>query len=213
MIYKIYIIDGNSGISILESSFKDFKNIDAGREIIPNFFKILNKTIDKIQEAVTKGGKAEEITRVIEAEDSTIMIYFHPSSRVLFCSISDADDDIDKLKNAIKKISSRFWRKHQSDIKIFRSTNKKGKFQAINADIENITMGGRIAEIFPKLLVVRKVLEKILSMGTITDFDFQIALQCNGKNSPLNISKTFEKSRYEIFEVLKKLERLDIIKI
>ena len=213
MIYKIYIIDGNSGISILESSFKDFKNIDAGREIIPNFFKILNKTIDKIQEAVTKGGKAEEITRVIEAEDSTIMIYFHPSSRVLFCSISDADDDIDKLKNAIKKISSRFWRKHQSDIKIFRSTNKKGKFQAINADIENITMGGRIAEIFPKLLVVRKVLEKILSMGTITDFDFQIALQCNGKNSPLNISKTFEKTRYEIFEFLKKLERLDIIKM
>ena len=213
MIYKIYIIDGNSGISILESSFKDFKNIDAGREIIPNFFKILNKTIDKIQEAVTKGGKAEEITRVIEAEDSTIMIYFHPSSRVLFCSISDADDDIDKLKNAIKKISSRFWRKHQSDIKIFRSTNKKGKFQAINADIENITMGGRIAEIFPKLLVVRKVLEKILSMGTISDFDFQIALQCNGKNSPLNISKTFEKTRFEIFEFLKKLERLDIIKI
>ena len=213
MIYKIYIIDGNNGISILESSFKGFENKEAGKEIIPNFFKILNKTIDKIQEAVTKGKRAEEITRVIEAEDSVIIIYFHPSSEVLFCAISDADDDIDKLKGAIKKISSRFWKKHQSDLKIFRSTTKKGTFQALIADIENITMGGRIAEVFPNLLVVRKVLEKILTMGTITDFEYQVALQCNGKNSPLYISRKFEKSRYEIFEILNKLERLDIIKL
>ena len=213
MIYKIYIIDGNNGISILESSFKDFENKEAGEKIIPNFFKILNNTIDKIQEAVIKGKKAEEITRVIEAEDSAIIIYFHPSSEVLFCSISDADDDIEKVKEAIKKISSRFWKKHQSDLKIFRSTLKKGTFQALVADIEIITMGGRIAEVFPKLLVVKKVLDKILAMGTISEFDYQIALQCNGKNSPLSISRIFEKNRYEIFEILRKLERLDIIKI
>ena len=212
MIYKIYIIDGNNGISILESSFKEFENKEAGKQILPNFFKILNDTIDKIQEAVSKG-KAEEISRIIEAEDSVIIIYFHPSSEVLFCSISDADDDIDKLKGAIKKISNRFWKKHQSDLKIFRSTSKKGKFQTLNADIEIITMGGRIAEVFPKLLVVKKVLEKIFTMGTISEFDYQIALQCNGKNSPLNISRIFEKNRYEIYEVLNKLERLDIIKL
>ena len=74
-------------------------------------------------------------------------------------------------------------------------------------------MGGRIAEVFPQLLVVRKVLEKILAMGTISDFDYQIALQCNGKNSPLNISRIFDKNRYEIYEILNKLERLDIIKL
>jgi hypothetical protein len=48
-------------------------------------------------------------------------------------------------------------------------------------------------------------------MGIINDFEFQIALECTGKNSPLKISRKFNKTRNEIYEVLKKLEQLDII--
>lgn len=213
MIYKIYLIDGDNGISILETIFKEFKKGKMGNGVIPGFFNEINRIIDNIQDAMAKGKKGDEMIRVLESENSTIVIYYHPMSRILFCLISDADDNTDKLTEVIHKIANRFWKKHQSDIKIFRTTTEKTRFQTIITDIENLTQGGKIAEIFPKLLIVKKVLEKILSMGMITDFDFKVALECTGENSPLRIAKIFNKTRTEINDNLKKLEQLDIIQL
>ena len=151
--------------------------------------------------------------RILESEKSIIVIYYHLLSRVLFCSISDADDDTEKIKEVINKIGSRFWKKHQSDIEIFRTTTEKNRFQTFIVDVENLALGGRIAEIFPKLLIVKSVLEKILTMGMISEFDLQVALKCDGKKSPLNIARFYRKSRNEINDVLKKLGQLDIIKL
>ncbi|MFX0104801.1 MAG: hypothetical protein ACFE75_04870 [Candidatus Hodarchaeota archaeon] len=211
MIYKIYLIDGDNGISILESTFRELKKIQD--DILTGFFKAINTTIDVIQEAMAKGRRVDEMNRVLVSEDSTIFIYYHPLSRILFCSISDADDNVDRIEDIIHKIANRFWKKHQSDLKNFRATTDKSRFQTLIADIENLTIGGRIAEVFPKLLVVKNVLEKVLSMGMITDFDFQVALQCTGENSPLKISRILAKKRTEIDDILKKLEELEIIKI
>ena len=211
MIYKAYLIDGDNGISLFESTFKELKKIQD--DILTGFFNAINKTIDVIQESMAKGRRVNEMNRVIEAEDSTIVIYYHPLSRILFCSISDADDDTEKIKDVIHKIAIRFWKKHQSDLKAFRATTEKGRFQTLNADIENLTRGGKIAEIFPKLLVAKSVLEKVLTMGMIDDFDFQIALLCTEKNSPLKISRKLSLKKNEVNDALKKLEQLDIIKM
>ncbi len=211
MIYKAYLIDGDNGISLFESTFKELKKIQD--DILTGFFNAINKTIDVIQESMAKGRRVNEMNRVIESEDSTIVIYYHPLSRILFCSISDADDDTEKIKEVIHKIAIRFWKKHQSDLKVFRATTEKGRFQTLNADIENLTRGGKIAEIFPKLLVAKSVLDKVLTMGMIDDFDFQIALLCTEKNSPLKISRKLSLKKNEVNDVLKKLEQLDIIKM
>jgi hypothetical protein len=160
---------------------------------------------------MVKGDNKEDMTRIVESENSTIIIIYHPLSRILFCSISDPDDDVDKTIEVIHKISSRFWKKHQSDIKIFRTTSEKSRFQTIIADIEIISQGGKIAEIFPKLLVVKKVLEKIMSMGMVNEEDFQVALRCTGETSPLRIARQLAKTRNDVNNVLKKLEQLDII--
>ena len=207
------MIDGDNGILILESTFKKFKedNLDDG--LIPGFFKEINKIIDHIQEAMAKGEKGNEIIRVLESESSTIIIYFYPLPRVLFCSISDADDDTDKIIEVIHKIANRFWKKHQSDIKVYRSTTEQTSFKTFTADLENLTHNGHIGELFPKLLIVKNVLEKILSMGMVSDFEFHVALLCTGDNSPLKISRMLHKSKLEIAEALRKLQELDIIKI
>ena len=55
------------------------------------------------------------------------------------------------------------------------------------------------------------MLEKVLSMGMINDHDLQVALQCNGKNSPLKISRILNKKQSEIIPILQKLEQLEII--
>jgi len=211
LIYKVYLIDGDSSISLLELTFKELKKIQD--DILTGFFNAINKTIDLVHYAMAKGRRVNEMNRVLGSEDSTIFIYYHPISRVLFCSISDADDNTEKIKEVIHKIANRFWKKHKSDLKIYRSTTEKSRFNTLKADIENLTIGGHVAEEFPKLLVVKNVLEKVLSMGMISDIDFQVAIQCTGKNSPLKISRILNKKRSEINDVLKKLEQLDIIKI
>jgi len=207
----MFLIDGDNGISLFEATFKELKKIQD--EILTGFFNAINKTIDAIQESMAKGRRVNEMNRVVESEDSTIFIYYHPLSRILFCSISDADDDTEKIKEVIHKIANRFWKKHQSDLKVFRTTTEKSRFQTLNADIENLTIGGKIAEVFPKLLVAKNVLEKVLTMGMINNFEFQIALLCTGKNSPLKISRNLHKKRSEIYDALKKLEKLDIIRM
>ena len=196
----------------METTFKELKKDKIPNGVIPGFFKEINDIIDTIQAAMVKGKNGNEITRIVESENSTIIIIYHPLSRILFCSISDADDDVDKLIEVIKKIANRFWKKHQSDIKIFRTTSEKSRFQTINADIENLTRGGTIAEVFPKLLVIKNVMLKILSMGMINENDFQVALKCSGKSSPLRIARELGKTRNNVNEVLKRLELLDIIK-
>ncbi len=211
MIYKIYLIDAGNGISLVESTFKELKKVQD--DILAGFFKAINTTIDVIQESMAKGRRVNEMDRLLQSEDSIVLIYYHTLSRILFCSISDADDDSEKIEEVIHKIANRFWKKHQSDLKNFRTTADKSRFQTLIADIENLTIGGHIAETFPKLLIVKGVLEKVLSMGMIDDFDLEVALQCTGKNSPLKISRFLNKKQSEIIPILKKLEKLEIIKM
>ncbi|MFX0188533.1 MAG: hypothetical protein ACFE8A_12455 [Candidatus Hodarchaeota archaeon] len=213
MIYRIFFIDGTSGISLLEVSFKEFQN-KIKNNPFPGFFKVVNRTIKSVQKLKAKGKNINDITKVLESEDSIYVIFYHPQSRVLFCSISDADDDIKQIKIALHKISHRFWKKHHSDLKLFRETTEKKRFQTFIVDVENLMLGGRIAEVFPKVLVAKNVLEKVLTAGIISEFDLKVALQCDGNNSPLKISRMYpEKNRYEIKEILKKLEQLDIVKL
>lgn len=213
MIYRIFFIDGTNGVSLLEVSFKEFQK-KIKNNLFPGFFNAVNRTIKNVQKLKAKGKDINDITKVLESEDSTYVIFYHPQSRVLFCSISDADDDIKQIKMALHKISHRFWKKHYSDLKLFRETTEKKRFQTFIVDVENLMLGGRIAEVFPKVLVAKNVLEKVLTVGIISEFDLKVALQCDGKNSPLKISRMYpEKNRNEIKEILKKLEQLDIVKL
>jgi len=211
LIYKIYLIDGDNGISILDTSFKEFQKDKIDNNLIPGFFNEINAIIDNIQDAMAKGKKENEFVRMLESEYSVILIYYHPTSRILFCSISDADDDTEKLVEVIHKIAYRFWKKHESDIKNFRTTTEKSPFKTIIADIENLCHGGHVAEVFPKLMIVKGVLEKILSMGMINDFEFHVALICTGDNSPLKISRIMQRPKTKIMDSLKNLHQLDII--
>jgi hypothetical protein len=207
------LIDADNGISLVEHTFEVFRKKTIEDDILTKFFNSINKTIDNIQEAMLKGRRINEINRILESEDSIVFIYFHPLSRVLFCSISDADDEMEKIKNSLHKIGNRFWKKHQGDLNLYRSTTEKSHFETFKADIENLMLGGKVAEVFPTLLIIKSVLEKILSMGMISEFELNVALKCDGKNSPLKISRLLDESKNNIYDALKKLESLDIIKI
>jgi hypothetical protein len=212
LIYKVYLIDGDSGILLLETTLKEFPKTQIEKEVFPDFFNEINQIIDSIHSAMAKGHNIEDIIRIVESESSTIIISYHRPSRILICSISDADDNIEQIKKAIIKIGNKFWKKHKAEIDHFRKTDDKSKFKTFSADIEVITMGGSIAEEYPQLIIIKNVLQSIRSMGIINDLEYLVALKCNGNNSPLEISRKFDKTKMEIYEVLNKLAELEIIK-
>ena len=214
MIYKVFLIDAATSVILLEVPFKELQKTD-NDNIFSMFFKEINRIVKDIRERGEKDKNIKEKMDVVESDESIFLIYFQPLSKILFCSISDLDDDTERIKDAIKRISHRFMKKHRSNLKLFRATTtEKVRFETFIADIENFMYGGRIAEVFPKLLIAESVLDKIQSSQIISEFECRIALQCDGNRSPFRIAKNYpNKTRTEINEVLKKLEQLDIIKI
>ncbi|MBY9006246.1 MAG: hypothetical protein KGD63_05770 [Candidatus Lokiarchaeota archaeon] len=212
MIYKIYLIDGDNGISLLNTTFKKFKKPEIEKIVFEDFFNAINTTIDNIHKAISEDKETNKIIKLIETISSTILLFYHPISRILICSISDEEDNIEKLKESIYKIMNRFWQKYKSELELYRSTTDKTKFQIFKVDIEILTMGGEIAVEYPKLIIIKNVLNNIRSMGIINDLDYLVAMNCSGTNSPLEISRMLEKTKFEIHEVLNKLESLKIIK-
>lgn len=215
MIYQIIIVDSDSGILILEKQLKSLDKTKAlSNEILAGFFKALNSVIDEIQKSMKKGRDVENMSRVVSSENSLIILHFHPLSRVLMCSISDPDDEQEKLVEVLRVLAKRFWSKHQSDIEIFRKENTRDVFSSFSVDIETYTLEGKVAEKFPLLLIAESALDRIIKMGVVNDLEFSIAKLCNGKTSTLKISKELGGVSVErVKRGLNKLEDLDIIKM
>jgi len=214
LIYKVVLIDGDDGILILEKSFKEFnKSKNLKTELLTDFFKEVNKMIDDLQDAMTKGSRLGDTNRIISGDYSTIIMYYHSLSHVLFCSISDDDDDKEKLIEILQNFGLKFYEKYEKDLKKFRKTSEKKYFLSFIDDIDVLSVRGRGAEILPKLIIAKNVLERIKNMGIINDKELKIALECNGKKSLLKISRNLSIVESKIRESLKKLENLEIIKL
>jgi len=214
LIYKVFLIDGSAGILILEKSFKEFnKSKNLKTELLTDFFKEVNKMIDDLQDAMTKGSRLGDTNRIISGDYSTIIMYYHSLSHVLFCSISDDDDDKEKLIEILQNFGLKFYEKYEKDLKKFRKTSEKKYFLSFIDEIDILSVRGRGAEILPKLIIAKNVLERIKNMGIINDKELKIALECNGKKSLLKISRNLSIVESKIRESLKKLENLEIIKL
>jgi len=213
LIYSIIIVDGDSGILILEKQMKILDKKDSlAPDTLAGFFRALNNMIDDIQHYMKKGRDVSNMTRTVASEGSTIILHYQPQARILICSISDPDDDEDQIKEVLKTLGKRFWLKHRGDLNIFRKENIKDIFNSFTVDIENFTLGGKIAEKFPKLLVGKMALDRIKTMGIIDDIEYKIANLCDGKNSAFKIARELNITKENVFRALHKLEDVDIIK-
>ncbi|MHA1821828.1 MAG: hypothetical protein ACTSU2_11135 [Promethearchaeota archaeon] len=214
MIYLILIIDGDSGILLIERQYKPLekKKNNLNAEILAGFFKAVNKMIDEIQFAMKKGRDVSNMTRLLEGENSLIIIYYQPIARVLVCAISDPDDNHDEIIGILKTLGKRFWAKHRRDLDLFRKEGNRERFSSFGIEIDTYSLEGKVAEKFPKLLIALQALERVKMMGVIDDLEYKVAKICNGKNSVLKISKELGKSEDDIKKILNKLAEFDIIK-
>jgi hypothetical protein len=215
--YSIYLVDGDNGVLLLEKAFQPLKKPktqqDLGSGVIAEFFAAINTFIDEIQAAMKKGRDISNMNRTLLAENSTVTMHYQPEARILVSAISDPDDDVDVIIGGCKKIADRFWKKHKEGIDAFRINSDKSSFKAFTPDIEMVLHDGKIAEIFPKLQIPIKTVQRINAMGVISNDEYKVAVLLDGKMmSPLAIAKKLGKPKDEILDVLKKFESLDVIK-
>ena len=213
MIHSIILVDADSGILLLEKKLKSQKANDVSADALANFFGELNTMIDDIQKSMKKGRDVSNMTRVVASENSSITVHYQPNARVLICAISDPDDDVEKITQNLKLVGKRFWLKHKTDLEIFRKENLRDIFNPFAVDIETITLGGKIGEKFPKLLIAEPALERIKMMGIINGEEYSVANLCDGKTSTLKIAKELELSTGKTKKLLNKLEDIDVVKL
>nr|MDO8117075.1 hypothetical protein [Candidatus Sigynarchaeota archaeon] len=216
MIFTFYIIDADNGILIFEKVFQALtgpkiqQNLGSG--VIAEFFSAINTFIDEIQAAMKKGRDVTNMTRTLLAENSSVVMYYHPEARILISAISDPDDDLDIIVAALRRIGERFWTKHEENVEQFRVSMNKEPFKAFIPDVEMVLRDGHVAEFFPKLLIPETTLQRIALMGIITNEEHEVGKLLDGIMTPYSIAKKTKKSKDDIMAILKKFESLDMIK-
>lgn len=216
MIFSVYLIDADNGILLLEKNFKPLHRPSTTKDLAPGviaeFFSAINSFIDEIQAAMRKGRDVSNMNRTLLAENSTVSMHYQPEGRVLISSISDPDDDTDVIVAGLRRIGEKFWKKHRENIEEFRVSMDKTSFKGFIPDIELVLRDGKVAEIFPRLAIPIKTLQRLRLMGVINDEDYRLVEHLDKELvSPLSLSKSLGKTKNDVMEMLKKLEALDII--
>lgn len=212
MIYSVYMIDADTGILLLEHSFKKKASYeDNESQILASFFQSLNSTIDDIHKSLRKGRDLSHMNRILNTEGATLILHYMYEGRILFATISDADDNVEKILDALKDLGKRFWKKHYVDVENFRATTQKEIFKSFLFEIQMLLLNGKIAEEFPKLSVSEATLQRIQSMGMINKIELAMAKLCDGTNSPLQLSRKLNLHSQEIIVMLRHLADLDVL--
>ncbi len=206
MIHQLYIIDGETGLSIIE--YRDYPNSKEFKD----FFQVINDIMDDIRSNIQENERTlSNFSRILMIDDFSIILHYYHPAKILLCCLSDVDDIKEKILSILETLGRRFWQKHSLDMDKYLHTNKK-VFNSFLIEIEMLTRNGKIAENIPKLIVNDSTLNRLCKMEIISSEELSIAKICKGTFSPLQISKKTNISHEKVAEILKKLKKIDIIK-
>ena len=207
MIHQIYIIEGETGLSIIE-----YRDYPQSKEF-HDFFQVINDIMDDIRSNIQENRTLSNFSRILMIDKFSIIIHYYHPAKILLCCLSDVDDIKEKILSILETLGRRFWQKHSTDINKFLQTNKKEIFNSFIIEIEMLTRNGKIAENLPKLIVNDSTLNRLYKMEIISENELSIAKICRGTLSPLQISEKTNIPHENVAEILKKLKKIDIIKL
>jgi len=206
VIHQLYIIDGETGLSIIE--YRDYPN----SKEYDDSFQVINDIMDDIRSNIQENRTLSDFSQILMFNEFSIIIHYNSTAKILLCSLSDVDDIKEKILSVLETLGRRFWQKHSTDINKFLQTNRREIFNSFNIEIEILTRNGKIAENLPKLIVNDSTLTRLCKMELISEEELSIAKICRGTLSPLQISEKTNISHENVTEILKKLKKIDIIK-
>ncbi|MHA1648182.1 MAG: hypothetical protein ACTSVL_11460 [Promethearchaeota archaeon] len=207
MLHAVYIIEGETGLSIIE-----YREYPQSKEF-NDFFLVINDIMDDIRSNIQENRTLSNFSRILMIGKFSIIIHYYHAAKILLCSLSDVDDNKEKILSVLETLGRRFWQKHSMDIDKFLQTNKKEMFNSFIIEIEMLTRNGKIAENLPKLIVNDSTLTRLCKMELISEEELSIAKICKGILSPLQISEKTNIPHEKVAEILNKLKKIDIIKL
>ncbi len=207
MIFAIFIIDGETGLSIIE--YRDYPNSKEFKD----FFQVINDIMDDIRSNIQENRSLSNFSRILIVDEFSIIIHYYHPAKILLCCLADVDDSKEKILSVLDTLGRRFWQKHSMDIDKFLQTNKREIFNSFIIEIEMLTRNGKIAENLPKLIVNDSTLTRLCKMELISEEELSIAKICRGILSPLQISEKTNIPHEKVAEILNKLKKIDIIKL
>ena len=210
MLHRLYLIDGDSGFSMLEYRYKN--SAFQKSENFQEFFNAIAYVVDDIRTNIRENQHVENLSRILVIDPFTILIHYIAKGNFLVCAVADADDQKDVILQVIESLARRFWAKFTFEIEKFRMTNISTPFNSFTIEIELLTLNGKIGQNLPKVIVTDSTLTRLQQMQTITSTEFQIAKRSTGFAAPSRIAQDMEIQYDDVVNALDRLTNLDLVK-
>ena len=196
MIQNLYIIRSASGLCLLSRKYGE---IQFNEDLISGFLTALRD----FSKEVTGG---EGIIRVLDMKSYNVILVF--KENLMIAAGIDKHDNKNIAMSALKKVLDIFSDKYNLD-------NWDGNitiFKDFSPYIDEILETGKISDIpvpYPKLK--KKLPKMIIRMGTIDEFEYQVAHLCDGKKTADDVAEELGKTQEQILIVLEKLKGLGLV--
>ena len=196
LIHNVYLIKANSGLCLFS---RKYGRIDFNEDLIAGFLTALKDFANEVT-----GG--EGIIKVLDMNAYNVCLAFREG--LMISAAADKSDDKNLAMKAMGEVLNQFHQKF--DLENWDGNIKM--FEPFTSTVDEILDAGKIAEIeiwIPKLK--KKLPKMILKMGTINNFEFDVANLCNGKKTSDDIAEELGVPQDEVVLALEKLKKLKLI--
>ncbi len=196
MLHVVYLMHPG-GVCLLEQKFGELEldsNLVAGFfSAIRDFARILSK------------GKGD--ARIVEMGD--FYLTYASGDLLVVAAVVDKDDNRLQVLQALDKVIYRFTDEFED---VLKNWDGKLVFFSFAPELEQLLERGQIGETDQSIPNLKRGLPRLLvKLGQISEQEYQVASQCDGKRTPEEIAIKLGLPLDDVEVLLYKLNKLDLI--
>ena len=186
-----------SGVCLLDQKFGE---IDLDSTLVAGFFS----AIREFARMVSKG-KGE--ARIVEMGE--FYITYAAGDLIVVAAVVDREDNRLQVLRALDEVISEFSEQYQETLKEW---DGKLVFFSFTPELNKLLNNGFVGEAdVPAPKLKRGLPRLMVKLGQISEHEYNVAKECNGKHSPNEIAQRLDMPLDDVEVLLYKLNKLDLI--
>ncbi|MFX1245567.1 MAG: hypothetical protein ACFE8F_11430 [Promethearchaeota archaeon] len=186
-----------SGVCLLDQKFGE---IDLDPTLVAGFFS----AIREFARMVSKG-KGE--ARIVEMGE--FYITYAAGDLIVVAAVVDKEDSRLHVLRALDEVISQFTVRYQE---VLKEWDGKLVFFSFTPELNELLNNGLIGEAdVPAPKLKRGLPRLMVKLGQISEEEYNVAKECNGKRSPKDIAEVVGLPQHDVEALLYKLNKLDLI--
>ncbi|MFW9935205.1 MAG: hypothetical protein ACFFDU_06840 [Candidatus Thorarchaeota archaeon] len=196
MLHVVYLMHP-SGVCLLDQKFGE---IELDSTLVAGFFS----AIREFARMISKGrGDA----RIVEMGE--FYITYAAGDYIVIAAVVDKEDNRLQVLQALDKVIERFSDRFEDTLK---SWDGKLVFFSFTPELNKMLNNGFIGkDDAPQPKLKRGLPKLMVKLGQISELEYNIAKQCDGKKTPPEIAKTVGLPQDDVEVLLYRLNKLDLI--